>query len=117
MNNLDSALVEMAALAAKWRGENENNFGCFVRSDEQFSGILRGRKMAADELDALRTHLAGNDNTLLQNESDFKVIQDFLTIGRTMKPVGHWPGDGLYLAIDRVMTSCVPNWNSPIMGG
>ena len=52
MNNLDSALVEMAALAAKWRGENENNFGCFVRSDEQFSGILRGRKMAAGELDA-----------------------------------------------------------------
>ena len=103
MNNLDSALVEMAALAAKWRNED----GDYPES----------KRDCANELDTLHTRLAGNDNTLLQNESDFKVIQDFLTIGRTMKPVGHWPGDGLYLAIDRVMTSCVPNWNSPIMGG
>ena len=51
MNNLDSALVEMAALAAKWRLEY---------ADHPPHDPFRTRtKRMADELDTLRTRLAG----------------------------------------------------------
>jgi hypothetical protein len=115
MNNLDSALVEMAALADRITAVIGPALAAAAGSREAPDAEVE-LAVIAEKLRALRTRLADGDSTLLQNTADLRAIQNFLTIGR-MKPVGHWPGGGLYLAIDRVMASCVPNWNSPKMGG
>lgn len=32
-----------------------------------------------------------------------EIVEQFLHIGRTMKPVGQWPGERVYKAIERIM--------------
>lgn len=34
-----------------------------------------------------------------------EIVDHFLHIGRTMKPVGHWPGERVYTAIERLLNT------------
>lgn len=42
---------------------------------------------------------------LPDDATNLEVIQFFIHVGRTMKPIGHWPGERLYAAIERHLST------------
>lgn len=68
------------------------------------------QEMAEGMRAALEAALAGSQGEVVGDEcpedaTNLEVIEHFIRVGRTMKPVGHWPGERLYAAIERVLNT------------
>lgn len=96
--NIDNDTVKRAYDAFR-KAERESD-----PNEIYLTTMLNSMRAALEVASAARsegTLAASLGEVLPDDATNLEVIQHFIHVGRTMQPIGHWPGERLYAAIER----------------